>query len=422
MKTENRFAYMVLGTLALAACGGNGASGAMDGDAGSGGTSGGTGGASSSEGTTARGGAGNGGEASGGGGSGGDAVDGGIGDPDGSSEPDGAEPMDGGAEPDDLPDAADAAPPFQADVIGFAYASKPAAASPYSPSASYRFNASGGEVTIERNAVGAYTVEFEDLDPPIRHAQVTAYQHSGYCIVSKYAGTTATVRCYDPDGADADARFSFAAFGPATTSADVVAYAFAGNEDLEEYDANANHSYNPSEAAITARRSAVGTYSLEFAGLSLATGNVQVTAIDTNHHCNVQYWTGNTVDTRCYDETGDLADAKYAVMVIQHSDGPVRVLGYTRTTSSDEAEHDLTGLPTSFNATGGDIACERTDVGAYTVTFAGADFSTALPQVSPWFSNEVCGVSSWEASSVDVNCRNAAGDPADALFSVVVVE
>ena len=108
----------------------------------------------------------------------------------------------------------------------------------------------------------------------------------------------------------------------------------------------------------------------------------------------------------CYDSDGAKADTKYLVMVSQVAASDVVVLGYARTISSTNAETDLTGGIYNFNATGGSIVSTRAGTGQYTVTFAGADFSTSHPQVSGLFATRHCGVAQQVvAESRPVDCE-----------------
>ncbi len=313
-------------------------------------------------------------------------------------------------------------PPDPAGVVGFAFAGLADSNAIYSPVANYSYNAGGGDISIERTGEGAYTVEFENLDPPMRSAQVTAYDHDGYCTVSSHSTDRASVRCYDNDGNLTNAAFSLAAFGPAETSASVVAYAYAGAPNAPQYGANANYSYNLAGASMTARRSAAGTYTLDFNGLSLTTGNVQVTALDSHHHCSVDGWSGNTVETTCYDDAGTPADTKYVVMVIKSSDSPAAILGYAYSTNSTDPSTDLTGGPSTFNATGGTVVSERSATGEYRVTFDGADFSASHPHVTSRTARKHCGVTQWGADWVRLSCWDDTGAASDSLFNVLVVE
>jgi hypothetical protein len=453
MKIEKRFAFMVLGTLGLAACGGGDTVAAGTGTVeGTGGGADETGGASSSGGSPGSGGAsGSGGTATGGNtsstggaGSGGDPADAGPDGPrgaGGTTPDDGGAPGTGGAATDGggAPGTGGAAtdgggapgtggagqdagpPPSPAGVVAFAYAGNASSAS-YSPSPSYSFNASGGAINIERSAVGVYTVDFVQLDPPMRHAQATAYDHSGYCIVSSLTTTRATVRCFDNSGVAADARFSLAGFGPERVDAGIRAYAFADKESVAQYGPNANLSFTPG-SGIVATRSQPGTYALEFTGVSIANGNVQISAVGSNHHCSISSWGNSLVNTICYNELGQRADTKYLAMVLTTgANRAVGVLGYARSINSTDAQNDLTGGIMTFNATGGTIVTQRTGTGAYTMTFGGANFDAAHPQVTEWFTNGHCGVTQWGGNWVKVACFDAAGAAKDGLYSLVVVE
>jgi len=91
---------------------------------------------------------------------------------------------------------------------------------PYSPSAIYSYNAASraGGNTVTRTGTGQYTVTCKGVGGgsawgPGGHVQVTAYgaENANYCKVVSWATGGAdfsvTVRCYNPGGALADARF-----------------------------------------------------------------------------------------------------------------------------------------------------------------------------------------------------------------------
>lgn len=66
-----------------------------------------------------------------------------------------------------------------------------------------------------------------------------------------------------------------------------------------------------------------------FAGLDLSGGAVKVSAYGSGHQCNVPSFGGTTVNVRCYDVAGVLADTRYTVSVILNN-YPLRsrVAGY----------------------------------------------------------------------------------------------
>jgi len=93
------------------------------------------------------------------------------------------------------------------------------------------------------------------------------------------------------------------------------AYVWASNPTAAGYQANSAYSYNPSGDAIKIGRSSTGVYEVHFAGMTLAGGNVQVTAYGAGgHYCKVEYWSGDTIKVLCFDNGGTPADAQFTAL------------------------------------------------------------------------------------------------------------
>jgi hypothetical protein len=85
------------------------------------------------------------------------------------------------------------------------------------------------------------------------------------------------------------------------------------------YDVTANCTYasNPSGSPVTVTRSAVGVYSVSFAGLNMTEGHVQVTGYGSaNTWCKVSSWGSSTISVRCFDPAGAPADALFTVLAV----------------------------------------------------------------------------------------------------------
>lgn len=430
MKLQNPLTYVLLGSLVIACGGGTssttGGSGA-DSDGGAGASTGGGSEGGGSESSGAGGSGGTGGEGGGASGSGGSgtsgAGDAGPADDGGSPDDGGATPEDGGASNDGGAGDADAAPPpGPAGILGYTFGSKESEPDPYAPPAAQSYNASGGDIVIDRTGVGVYKVQFVDLDTRIENAQATAFGHDGYCVPVQFDLSSATVRCYDNNADAADAKFALVVLGEAETDAHVTAYAFADQAYEALYDANADRSFNSAGGDVVAQRSAQGTYTVELTDLDLSTGIVQVSAVDTTYHCNIAGMAGNLVGVQCYNNLGQLDDAPYLVMVAQEAESDVAVLGYTRSLSSTADSTDLTDSIYTFSAAGGTVASERLGAGHYKVTFSGLDLDRSHPQVSASSDKKHCGITAWAPDSVEVTCYGSAGTPSDHLFSLVIVE
>jgi hypothetical protein len=76
----------------------------------------------------------------------------------------------------------------------------------------------------------------------------------------------------------------------------------------------------------------------------------------------------------------------------------------------------------SFNSSGGAVGITRSGTGTYNVSFSGLGSSlVSNVLVSGYSTNGTCKVSSWGASSASIGvlCFDAAGEPADSLFTLV---
>jgi hypothetical protein len=213
----------------------------------------------------------------------------------------------------------DTGTPSTATVMGFAYANDSASAS-YTPQESRSNNATGdGTLTGTRSGVGTYQMQFHGQSLiDIGNVQVTAYNRvDGSCWVQSYSGEGVNVRCFDSDGDPADMGYLVSAFGQKEGStAGVVATAIAEDDGASSY--TPVETFNAGGGAVTASRTAAGTYAIQFEGSSFNTGaHVQVNAYGLGRHCNVAAWAGDTVNITCANASGTLTDSPYAIVVLQ---------------------------------------------------------------------------------------------------------
>jgi hypothetical protein len=206
-----------------------------------------------------------------------------------------------------------------ATILGFAHANDKSSAS-YTPQASRSNNAvGGGAITASRVATGTYKMEFGGLALlDIGNVQVMPYgDESAHCVVKSWSLSTVNVYCYDGAGTLADAQYTIMIAGtkPGGT-AQVVAYAQANESTSASY--TPPLSYNQGDGAVTATRSAAGTYSIAFDGKDLNSGaHVQVSAHSQGRRCNVNDWVGSTVNLTCANSAGTKSDNSYAIVVLQ---------------------------------------------------------------------------------------------------------
>jgi hypothetical protein len=103
---------------------------------------------------------------------------------------------------------------------------------------------------------------------------------------------------------------------PLTASAE-SAWAWAHNPTAASYSPFTQFSFNSGNGPITIQRSAVGRYTVDFGGLNVGGGNVQVTSYgSSNDYCKVLSWGGSTlrVSVNCFSSTGAAADALFVVV------------------------------------------------------------------------------------------------------------
>jgi hypothetical protein len=101
-------------------------------------------------------------------------------------------------------------------TLAYAWAHSPLSSS-YSPSSTYRYNPSGGPVTITRLGVGRYVVAWNGLSLlDGGDVQVTAYgpgPGNSVCKVEVWSAPSARVRCFNPNtGGPVDSQFTIMFF------------------------------------------------------------------------------------------------------------------------------------------------------------------------------------------------------------------
>lgn len=95
-------------------------------------------------------------------------------------------------------------------TVGYVWGDNPAAAS-YGPNPSWVYDFDGA-TKITRSSPGVYSVALNNIVTGRGDVQVVEYGgFNGYCNVASWGGAAVNVRCYNPAGAPADARFSLLA-------------------------------------------------------------------------------------------------------------------------------------------------------------------------------------------------------------------
>lgn len=308
-----------------------------------------------------------------------------------------------------------------ASIAAYAWANEPSSAS-YTPSTSYSYNSSGGAITITRSGAGTYAVTFAGLAVSSGDVQVTSYNSTARCNVTNWGGSAVNVACRNSSGTAVDSMFTIAVvLNGVTSAAKPVAYAWANNSSSASYTPSTSYSYNAGGGTITATRSAAGTYAISFGGLTINSGDIQVSAYNSSAECNVANWGGTTVNVRCYSNSGALVDSMYTVMVILNGvSSTASVRSYAWTDQPSAASYTPSAGYAWSSGTGA-ITATRSAAGTYGISFAGLSLSGGTIKVSSYGSSNYCNVTSW-GGSANVRCLDSAGTNADSRYTILVVE
>ncbi|MEM7786865.1 MAG: hypothetical protein AAF594_03950, partial [Bacteroidota bacterium] len=313
-------------------------------------------------------------------------------------------------------------------VRAYAWADQQTADS-YTPSPAFSYNSSGGDITATRSEEGRYAVTFADLGSiaSAGNVQVTAYGSTASCVSNGWGSTSGglrvNVRCDDADGNPSDARYTVLFVTSADAAVPTMAYAWASQPENASYTPSTAYSYNGAGGAITATRSAAGTYQMQFADLSMSNGNVQVTAYQSDARCTVTGWAGPNINVRCYDPAGALVDSPYTVLFVGNA-AATDDIGFAW--ANNQTSDSYAPSPSYVVNANGDVTATRTAAGTYRMTFdgLGGASSGGNVMVSSYSTVGVqCNVSSWGSSGTfgaNVRCYDSDGALADARYTILV--
>ncbi len=207
--------------------------------------------------------------------------------------------------------------------MAFAWANN-AANGTYTPTSNASYNGSGGAIIAMRNGTGQYTMRFQGMGGyPVSHVQVTAYGFNVRCQVRDWAAIGAdlivSTLCFKASGTPVDSLYTVLLVG---YPGENTGYAWAMNHDVASYTPDPRFSGNL-EGAITASRSGVGTYQMQFDGLGgeTAGGMVVVSTYGADFaNCNISGWVSYfanfTTRTSCFNQAGNPMDSRYTVLVV----------------------------------------------------------------------------------------------------------
>jgi hypothetical protein len=195
------------------------------------------------------------------------------------------------------------------------------------PNPAWSWTSAVHPITVTHRAgAGDYDVLLGTGNTPRSAKLVTATSAGGTrCNNATGISGGLRVRCYDWTGAPTDQGFSVVQIGGGRPGKR-IGFAIANLATTASYTPATNSSFNSSGGAITATRSAVGRYAMNFAGLQKLAGrteHVQVAAAIASvlTTCNVVFWTnsadGLVANIECRNGSGQLVDARYDVLVIE---------------------------------------------------------------------------------------------------------
>lgn len=213
-------------------------------------------------------------------------------------------------------------------------------------------------------------------------------------------------------------------------------YASADQPATATYTPDPAYRFNSSGGAVEITRSAVGVYSVRFAGLGRGQSqhdNVQVTGYGgAAASCKTAGWqsTGGDLvaEVRCFSAAGQPADNRYTILATgaQALRGRVGFL-----LSPDLLASGTLDAATTYNSASGPVTLTRDGTGIYGFRFFGLGrVSGSTPEMvmvtAVGTGEERCTVFSWDRFSGvgSINCSRGSGGAinADSRFSVLWVE
>lgn len=210
--------------------------------------------------------------------------------------------------------------------VGFLLADQAATGS-YQPA--LRYNSGNGTSMVIRNSAGQYSVTFNGLARVSGTEMVMVTQvgsATNRCVVASwnYNGFTANITCTDRAGTPTDAQFSLLVMAGGRTG-QRTGFAWANDMTTTDYTPTSSYTLNSANLAVTAHRSSVGVYQMNWDGLVKGTGTetVLVTAYGaSDRFCRTSFWGMSTpttfqVNVACFDPTGAPADSRFDIITIQ---------------------------------------------------------------------------------------------------------
>ena len=315
------------------------------------------------------------------------------------------------------PASAGPGPRLLASKAGYVWGSDPTSPS-YVAVGEYRYNSSGGPVSVSRQGTGSYRVTFAGLGDPGGVAHATAYgANANFCAVVRWnpsgADETVEVKCWDRGTAEVDTMF-VANFAVGSQAGAALSYLWAdGGNRTGRYTPNDQYRYDTTGQAAWIERAGAGHYKVFVPvskGLTGDPSTFQVTSYGAaTFRCKlsrVSIATG-VHEVVCHDAVGTPYDSKFALTFSSQGS----VLGRT---DKRYGEYTDASAGTTNPATGVYVvpARELGQARGQVVAYATRDSST------------YCHVGRWYVSgadlSMEVRCFDSGGNPAAAQFMVGV--
>jgi hypothetical protein len=335
--------------------------------------------------------------------------------------------------------------------LGYALADQPAAAGPYSPPPDFRFNSSGGAISITHGSVGLYSVRFAGLGRTSGqrdNVQVTGYggAQGTFCKLGGWqsAGSDmlADVRCFSVAGAPADSRFTILLSGarvyiPTSRLGFVLSPDFTGNISLDTAGTVRN---NSSRTVVSLSHTSLGEYNLQFPGLERVAGpgqgpeTLQITAVGSGpERCNINAMDPSiaAVNVLCTTTGGAPADSRFSLLLFQRGRPQPFRFAYAYANMPTSSVDYTPNTAFWRNNSGGTITARQLATGRYRIVFEGQAKTAGATEtilITPIFSaNRICTTTSWNntgASDLEVllSCFDPAGALASAQFNILMVQ
>lgn len=306
------------------------------------------------------------------------------------------------------------------------------------------WTSTGGDILVERDGPGLYTVRFAGLaaGPGQRQAVAVSAYGAGFvgrCAVAGYGNSGSDlevdVRCYDSTGAPVDSRFDILV-APAGFSNGRHAFAVTPDEVGGLLPAARAHSSEGT--AIHIERVGTGHYDVTFAGLSREAVSSSIAESfhvtswgQSTNWCKIGGWeTVDTVNVRltvyCYTVAGQRADARFSVLMLEQPRTGGFRLGTMWADPVGQAGGFTPDPAFSYNSSGATNSAQRLSPGqnysgwtGLERTGAGAEtnLATAVGEDATY-----CKVRSWGDAATWIDCYAPDGTPQDSEYTAIWIE